>query len=557
MWRLAKKAPLKFRTTSGRSLSMQIKDPKNLFSFTKGRWLYNNDQQLAARYVPFNISALADIAVEAAEARSCTSFEKLDEGLFNRAFLLRFDNDRELIARIPFPVAGPKHFMTASEVATMEYVRTELELPVPHVRAWSSRAESTPVGAEFIIYDKVPGVPLRSRWWDPEVKGIVAMDIITTIVVFERLMIDQRFSQIGSIYFKEDLPPFLQDRSLYSSDAASTPNSERFRIGPSLYREFWRGGRAALDIDRGPWPNIHSFARALSACERAWLKQRSDATSPEHLALLDDYDKLIPFLTPAVTPFTLWHPDMHEGNILATESDPCEITGVIDWQSSLVGPFFMQVTLSPVLHYSVSPYVDYTPGSSTNPTFAPGYEDLNPEQKKAADRALKAAFRARAYDLKMKELNPAMVDVVDRALVRELSIRPIRAVTRGISEGLPAIRDALIDVCDTWDIIVGSHSKGTSVVPCPIHFPDVERERHAAEYESLLKPWSLRESLHEQLGLDPDGFVRSEKYEAVKEAHDALREKLINEAEPEEKEWLVRCWPFQDGQLAYSSETCQ
>ncbi|CAA7260073.1 unnamed protein product [Cyclocybe aegerita] len=539
MWsRLAKTAPSKNWTTRGRSISTQIKDPKNLFSFTKGRWLYNNDKQLAARHVPFNISALADIGVKAAEARYCTSFEKLDEGLFNRAFLLRFDNDKELIARIPFPVAGPRHFMTASEVATMEYIRTELELPVPRVRAWSSHAESTAVGTEFIVYDKVPGVPLWSRWWDPEVKGIVAMNIITTIVFFERVMLDKRFSQIGSLYFKEDLPSFLQDRTLYSPKVTSTPNSERFHIGPSLYREFWRGGRAALDIDRGPWPDIHSFAHALSACERAWLKQRPEATSPKHLALLDDYDKLVPFLIPAITPFTLWHPDMHRGNILATETNPCEITGIIDWQSSLVGPFFMQATPSPLLHYSASPYVDYTPGSSTNPKFAPGYEGLNTEERRIADRAHKAAFRARAYELKMNEFNPAMADVVNQAPMRELSIQPIRAITRGTSEGLLAIRDALIDVSDYWDIIVRSHSKDPSTVPCPIHYTDIERERHMAEYESLIKPWRLRETLHEQLGLDPDGFVLSEKYEEVKEAHDMLREKLINEAEPEEKEWL-------------------
>ncbi|KAJ3516000.1 hypothetical protein NLJ89_g1398 [Agrocybe chaxingu] len=217
----------------------------------------------------------------------------------------------------------------------------------------------------------------------------------------------------------------------------------------------------------------------------------------------------------------------------------------------------MQATLSPLLHYAASPYVDYTPGSSTNPKFTPGYENLDVEQKKIADRALKAAFRARAYELKMKALNPAMIDVIDQAPLRELSIRPIRAVTRGMSEGLPAIRDALIDVCDYWDIIVGSHPKGVSTLPCPVRYSDVERERHTAEYDSLIKPWRLRETLHEQLGLDPDGFVLSEKYDRVKEAHDRVQEKLINEAEPEDKEWLVRCWPCQDGQLAYTSETCQ
>ena len=66
---------------------------------------------------------------------------KLPEGLFNRAFLLVMDNGSEVIARIPTSVAGPAHFVTASEVATMEFMR-DLGVPVPKVLAWSSNAEN-------------------------------------------------------------------------------------------------------------------------------------------------------------------------------------------------------------------------------------------------------------------------------------------------------------------------------------------------------------------------------------------------------------------------------
>ncbi len=80
----------------------------------------------------------------------------LSLGSCNKILLLTLDNGKEVIARLPFPMAGPPHLLTASEAATMEFLRTVLSVPVPQVLSWSSRADSTPVGAEFIIMEKLP-----------------------------------------------------------------------------------------------------------------------------------------------------------------------------------------------------------------------------------------------------------------------------------------------------------------------------------------------------------------------------------------------------------------
>lgn len=47
---------------------------------------------------------------------------KFQEGEYNKVFLLILDNGAEIIARIPNPNAGPSHYTTASEVATMDFV---------------------------------------------------------------------------------------------------------------------------------------------------------------------------------------------------------------------------------------------------------------------------------------------------------------------------------------------------------------------------------------------------------------------------------------------------
>ena len=89
---------------------------------------------------------------------------KLTKGGFNKVFVLTMDDDYEVIARIPTPVAAPPHYMTASEVATMDFLRNHLDIPVPKVFAWASRADVVDsVEAEYIIMEKIQGENLASR----------------------------------------------------------------------------------------------------------------------------------------------------------------------------------------------------------------------------------------------------------------------------------------------------------------------------------------------------------------------------------------------------------
>lgn len=125
---------------------------QDFFNYTSGRWIYNESQQLSSRRVEFSVSALKALAANSVGAKECIRMIKLPEGLCNRVFLMSFDNGRDVVARIPTSVAGPAHWNTASEVATMKLMDT-LEIPVPKVLTWSSRAD-TDVGTEYIIMEK-------------------------------------------------------------------------------------------------------------------------------------------------------------------------------------------------------------------------------------------------------------------------------------------------------------------------------------------------------------------------------------------------------------------
>lgn len=104
-------------------LSQEI-DEESLYRYTSGRWLWNEKEQFSRRYVRFNVLELTRTAAQATGSKSCVQLQKLPEGNFNKVFLITMDDGKQVIAKLPNPNAGRAHLTTASEVATMNYVRT-------------------------------------------------------------------------------------------------------------------------------------------------------------------------------------------------------------------------------------------------------------------------------------------------------------------------------------------------------------------------------------------------------------------------------------------------
>jgi hypothetical protein len=96
---------------------------EDLFRYTSGRWLWGEESNLRERYVSFNIHELKCIATQSFAAKSCVSITKLAEVGCSKVFRLVMDNGYTAIARIPHPNAGPAFKTTASELATMDFVR--------------------------------------------------------------------------------------------------------------------------------------------------------------------------------------------------------------------------------------------------------------------------------------------------------------------------------------------------------------------------------------------------------------------------------------------------
>jgi hypothetical protein len=95
-----------------------------LFRYTTGRFLANEKKAADRRYVAFEVDQLCAIAADVGGYHSpiCT-IEKM-EGRFSKALLLRRKDGSEIVAKIPFLIAGPAKYTTASKVAVHKYCKT-------------------------------------------------------------------------------------------------------------------------------------------------------------------------------------------------------------------------------------------------------------------------------------------------------------------------------------------------------------------------------------------------------------------------------------------------
>jgi len=85
---------------------------------------------------------------------------KLDEGGFNRIFLITMRNGFQMIARIPYPVTVPKFYAVASEIAMIYFLHAK-GLPVPQVYDYSSTPDNA-AKTEYIFMEFVTGTKLSN-----------------------------------------------------------------------------------------------------------------------------------------------------------------------------------------------------------------------------------------------------------------------------------------------------------------------------------------------------------------------------------------------------------
>ncbi|PWY75793.1 phosphotransferase family protein [Aspergillus eucalypticola CBS 122712] len=333
----------------------------DLFQYTSGRWLWNEERQLKNRYTPFNVPELKRIAAHSIGAGTCTAITKLGEGNYNKCFRLEMDNGSSMIARIPHPNAGPRYYTTAFEVATMGFARTILGIPPPRVYAWDADKDNS-VGSEYIIMEEASGTMVQEVWEDPSIDD--KMDFAQELAEIQRKLLQVPLNCYGSLYYATSN---IKDAVLAETSGEVPPElrdeiRRRFVIGPVALRDYWNKERAKMALDRGPWQEPQDYLLSLARREEAWFQQHATTTtattSPSedcpqapsatqngpdsHLSLLHKYAKVALHLLPtdpAMNAPHLWHTDLHAGNLFIQDG---RVSSVIDWQGQWIAPLMLQ-----------------------------------------------------------------------------------------------------------------------------------------------------------------------------------------------------------------------
>lgn len=191
-------------------------------------------------------------------------------GSFNKIFLLKFDNGRQAALRIPNPIVPDVRRTTASEVATMAYVRdrwgddTDTNAPPlpPKVLAWDASPDSE-VGTPYILADFVEGTNVREIWFQPQTPSEAVGNVIFRTAWCEHFLLSDLFAFHGSLYFASDVDEADAARPLYSDQSFADENrmiANKYRIGPSAQRDWSRDVYGQVPVYKGPCERVSFFA---------------------------------------------------------------------------------------------------------------------------------------------------------------------------------------------------------------------------------------------------------------------------------------------------------
>ncbi|KAG6123992.1 hypothetical protein E4U12_000338 [Claviceps purpurea] len=512
---------------------IEMPDPSELFSFTSGRFVENEEHELAQRYREFDFNELARRAARAVQADRCLSIEKFPDGLYNRILLLTMDNGKEVVAKIPNPNAGRPHFTIASEVATMKFAREVLSTDLPQVYDWSSRAQDTPVGAEFILMEKVHGVELQQLW--PKMTTEERWEVVKAVAAYQESWASVTFEQYGSLYFAEDFEGENIPALVYTDEKGERVEDSRFVIGPSTSREMFDMGRCGIDFDRGPWNLLEEYHAAIGHRELACVQHLPNLqpssltlrgpglyqpTREKKVAALESYLKLLKYALPAdrsLGSSHLWHDALHAGNIFVDPDNTSRIVGIIDWQSTDLSPLYFRSHQPPFMEHA-GPQLH----GLERPVWPPGYDNLKADAMRAADALFWDQTLCSLYRTLIYHRIPKIFKCFD--LQKSTSSSLLHTAVRLSIDGEALHMAVACELEQEWETL-----PGTQGIPFPLPLTATDRENIDEDAMSAAVGIQAMQRIKRRLGRDfpLNGFVLHHKHKRViDELSEATKEVL-------------------------------
>ncbi|KAH8424774.1 uncharacterized protein LDX57_002517 [Aspergillus melleus] len=391
--------------------------------------------------------------------------------------------------------------------------------------------------------EKAHGIQLYERWG--EMAEIEKLELIKQLTQLERQFSKIQFPAYGGLYLRGDASGFKHHGLDDSLDGQGL-----FCVGPSPEASFYdldgADGVAGEDggVDSGPWTRLSDFGISFVKRQFSLLaKQTPDNQSliypgdPEEQArlleattalmrMLDSHPILSQFSQP-----TLWHTDLHMGNIFISPSNNSLITSLIDIQSLSIRPLFLQ-TRWPIF---LLPPRNY-PQGFIQPTLPRNFNNLDPDDKTLALHQWNLSKMAKAYEVStFLENRPAYHAMNVPRVFRELFIRAGEVS----SVGIVPLRECLVEIFQNWN---GLGMTGN----CPYGFSQEEIRSHGEQFERSPEWSEVHQLAMEALDTDAEGWISPHvDFELKKRQNRELREMYIERMVGEKsQEEVRRMWPF-------------
>ena len=201
-----------------------------------------------------------------------------------------------------------------------------------------------------------------------------------------------------------------------------------------------------------------SAVRATVDLERQWIERYAVAKSPPgpfdppltiqqasaRFSLLDRFDKVAPYIIPSDPEFTrptLWHTDLHFGNLFVSEdalaNGKIVITSVIDWQHVSIAPLFLQARVPLFIRYHTPTSLPLGLATASLPDH---FEPMENDDKKSIAWDIELANRHKLYEITVSWENSEYYRIIS-SRIRDFIVPCIEFSGRTWSGGFIPLRD--------------------------------------------------------------------------------------------------------------------
>ncbi|RAK99051.1 aminoglycoside phosphotransferase family protein [Aspergillus ibericus CBS 121593] len=544
--------------TPGRSMS-SWSSSRDLFEYTSGRFLFNEELRLAERRIQFDVDALVNVVCRSTNrpVRDLSSVSKLAEGGFNRVLQATFKDGYTVLVRIPYKVTVPKRLAVASEVATLDVLRRN-GVPVPKVVGYSVD-QTNSVGAEYILLEKLEGQPLSQVWFTMDNKARVK--IMKQIVAAENKFMHIPIPASGSLYYRRDLEQTQFGITLPGQSDVSAP--DQIVVGPTAQHAWWYEERKALEVDRGPWDSYLACfeapaRREMEYCRRfgkprlhveRCLRELYDfqEMSPTlHVDLLSDYLKLAPYLNiPSEHPLarpTLRHPDFSPNNIMVDSSN--NMTGIIDWQHAVALPLCLCAGIPRYFQNWGDPVSEVLAKPETK--LPDNFRELNQDEQTIMQETMRRRLVHFYYAALTMNQIPHHFDALrdENSMLRAKLFNRAGTPWEGDSQSLMYW---MIQACNKWPMSIDKGGPPGST-KCPVEYSEQEVLHCTGLHDQEQEKLQILTEMRDVIGIDSLGWVPDDEHlEQSRAMAQNIKAGLLEQSESDtERTALLEHFSFDD-----------